>query len=82
MARDSECVICNASRPDLVGICVECDGCFGAHCDCPVCQHGKTRTDDCVFCGREVSPLLEALVQADDIESDLQWLVGHTEELA
>lgn len=75
MSQDPNCAVCNAGRPYLVGICTECGGCFGNHCDCFVCQHGQQRTEHCVFCGRDVGPLLDAVVLADDIESDLRWLM-------
>ena len=82
MGQHPTCAVCNAGRPDLQGICVECDGCFHEHCQCPVCQHGKTRLEDCVFCDRQTLPPVDAIVQADDIESDLRWLVGHEEEMS
>ena len=76
MAKDSSCAICNAERPDFQGVCTECDGCFGDHCDCVVCAHDKPRADECVFCQRVAPQLLDALVQADDIDADLRWLMG------
>lgn len=82
MSQHPTCPECNAGRPDLQGICTECDGCFRLHCDCTHCAHGKSRVDDCVFCARCSTPLLEMLIQAADIESDLRWLVGHEEELS
>lgn len=76
MSQDPNCAVCNAERPNLVGICVECDGCMRLHCQCDPCQHDKPRADECVFCQRVATPLLDALVQADDIDADLRWLMG------
>jgi hypothetical protein len=50
--KNPECDFCNAGAPCLQGICVMCDGCFGEHCECDPCQHGKPRDVECVFCGR------------------------------
>jgi len=50
------------------GICVECGGCFGEHCQCDPCQHGKARADECVFCGRGFGPSEEQL------QASLDWL--------
>lgn len=36
-----------------IGICCECLGCFKNCCVCNPCQHGKARTEECVFCERE-----------------------------
>ncbi len=50
--KDPNCDFCNAGAPCLQGICVYCDGCFGEHCQCDPCQHGKAGYVECVFCGR------------------------------
>lgn len=76
MPQDSNCVVCNAQRPNLVGICTECEGCMAEHCDCPICQHGKARVEACFFCGRGNVALFSAVVQADDIDADLEWLMN------
>lgn len=82
MSQDPTCAYCQAGCLDLQGICTECDGCMRLHCQCDPCQHGKTREEACFFCGRGNVALFSAVVQADDIDGDLRWLVGHTEELA
>jgi hypothetical protein len=46
--KNPECDFCN----HVSGVCVECDACFGEHCECNPCQHGKPRDIECVFCGR------------------------------
>ena len=60
------------------GICTECDGCFGEHCDCAVCAHGKKREEDCVFCGRGFEPLIENMTQAESMQTEVDWLFGDT----
>lgn len=49
--KNLECDFCQADY----GMCTECGGCFGEHCYCSPCAHGKLRTEDCVFCSREVA---------------------------
>ena len=49
MPKNPECDFCK----EVSGVCTECDGCFGEHCQCDPCAHGKNRAEDCVFCGRE-----------------------------
>ena len=82
MSGDPTCDFCMAGPPNLRGICTECDGCFGEHCRCDPCQHGKTRTEECVFCGRGFKPLIEVLPSQDKIEADLLWLLGPDQEMA
>lgn len=82
MPQNPNCGVCNAERPNLQGICTECDGCFVDHCQCDPCQHGRARSEQCCFCERGMVPLLDAVVTADDIESDLRWLMGHEQELS
>jgi hypothetical protein len=76
MPQHPTCAECNAGRPNLQGICTLCDGCMRLHCGCDPCQHGKAQAEECVFCERAVVPLLDALVQADDVDADLRWLMG------
>ena len=75
--RDPNCDRCNAVR-DLQGICTDCGGCFGQHCQCNPCAHGKARSEDCIFCGRGYRPLVNAMVESepDEIQQDLEWLFG------
>lgn len=82
MSQDPNCAVCNAERPNLVGICVECGGCFSVHCQCDACQHGKARLEECVFCQRGTMVLLDAIVIEDDIAADLRWLMGPSEEMS
>ena len=77
MPQHPTCAECNAGRPTLQGVCTDCDGCMRLHCECDPCQHGKARAAMCVFCERDEMPhLFEAVVQADDIDADLRWLMG------
>jgi hypothetical protein len=48
MARDPNCDFCL----EVQGVCTECDGCFGEHCQCDPCAHNKFRDEACVFCVR------------------------------
>lgn len=82
MPQHPTCVVCNATRPNLQGICSECEGCMATHCQCNPCSHGQERIAGCVFCNREPKSLLDAVVQADDIEADLRWLMGPSEEMS
>lgn len=77
--RDPACDFC----AEAVGICTECSGCFGGHCQCDPCQHGRRRDQQCVFCVRGFTSLIDAAVQAepDDIQKSLDWLMSdHTKE--
>lgn len=77
MPRDPQCDFCTAGAPNLVGICTDCDGCFGEHCKCDPCQHGKKRTDECVFCGRGYAPdLVGEMMVRDNLDDDIKWLFG------
>ena len=77
MPRDSECIVCNAGRPNLQAICTDCDGCMVEHCQCDPCQHGKTRAEECVFCQRGFAlPLSDVMVMRDNVEDDINWLLG------
>jgi len=51
------CDFCQAGY----GVCTECGGCFGEHCQCDPCQHGKARKDECTFCGREKEQTVEEI---------------------
>lgn len=56
--------------------CTECQGCFGEHCTCDPCQHGKARSDECVFCRRGFQrSLADVLVENARIQSSLDWLM-------
>ena len=83
MPRDLNCDFCNAGAPNLQGLCVDCDGCFGEHCTCDPCQHDKPRTEECVFCGRGFTPLVDVLMQQHDKELDeaMEWLMGPDQEM-
>ncbi len=75
MARDLQCDYCL----EVQGICTECGGCFGEHCDCEICQHGKARAEECVFCGRGFGiTLIDSMVQSEDvdIQKDIAHLLG------
>ena len=76
--KDANCEFCNAGAPNLQGICTDCDSCFGEHCQCDPCQHGKARSEECVFCGRGFKPLVEAIVETEDekLKRNLLWLQG------
>ena len=76
MARDPNCDFCTAGAPNLQGICTDCDGCLGEHCQCDPCQHDKKRSEECVFCGRGYTPLVDSLPLRDNIEDDIKWLFG------
>ena len=49
--KHDECDFCQ----EVSGVCTECEGCFGAHCHCDPCQHGKSRNAECVFCVRMIA---------------------------
>jgi len=75
MPQHPTCPRCNAGRPDLRGICTDCDGCMSEHCQCDPCQHGKSQEEECVFCLRW-SSVIDVMVRHDDIDADLRWLTG------
>lgn len=72
--KDPNCDFCLAVR----GVCTDCEGCFGGHCQCDPCQHGKARAEECVFCSRGFVPLTDAMVKAepDNVQAALDWLLG------
>ena len=71
--KNPECDFCLG----VIGVCVDCEGCFGEHCQCDPCQHDKARVDECVFCGRGFTPLIDVLLQADAdrLQDSLDWLM-------
>lgn len=70
--RDEACEDCLGVQ----GVCVDCNACFGQHCECDPCQHGKPRDVECVFCGRGCEALVDVMVQHEDdrLQSSLDWL--------
>ena len=77
MPQDPNCVVCNAVRPNLCGICTDCEGCFGEHCQCDPCAHGKTRDEECGFCMRGFAlSLSDVMVMRDNMADDIEWLTG------
>ena len=75
MPRDPNCAVCNAGRPNLRGICTDCNGCMIEHCQCDPCQHNKKRSEECVFCERFFA-LIDLLPLRDNTEDDIKWLFG------
>jgi hypothetical protein len=73
MPQHPACGACNAGKPDLQGICTDCDGCMSQHCQCDPCQHGKARSEECVFCERP-SALADVMVNTDALQDDIDWL--------
>ena len=64
--KDPNCDFCN----HVSGVCVECDACFGEHCECNPCQHGKPRDVECVFCGRMLEHPGILLIEGADENQD------------
>jgi len=94
MARDLNCEFCNATHRMITwGVCTECEACFGEHCECDPCAHGKARSEECVFCvrgpgfgrGIELPPLADVMVQEaveNQMQADIDWLMmTHSEEM-
>lgn len=59
--KDQNCDFCN----HVSGVCTECEGCFGEHCQCDPCAHGRMRSEPCVFCVRE--PISKTVLTVEDI---------------
>ena len=61
--KSSDCDFCALVQ----GVCTDCDGCFGEHCQCDPCQHGKKRAEECVFCGRGFTPTEDQVAAIFDL---------------
>ena len=67
--KDPTCDYCS----EVYGVCTECAGCFGEHCQCDPCQHGKARVEECVFCQRGFSPVIAQETGAPPAASPASW---------